>query len=172
MRKRKNKTDLASTQVHVQRLREENRRPNTRSTYSKCWRLWRVNAAPSPARPPDRPCGSEADGAGQEWCARRGWEDGELVWESKAILFLTDVVLPIRQVRPQKLPRAEAGARKRKMAAARQATRRCRLRQAQAQAERRRRRAGGGGDRTRRKSWRTPRRRRATSPRWVDPLSI
>jgi hypothetical protein len=107
---------------------EENRRPNTRSTYSKCWRLWRVNAAPPP-------CGSEADGAGQEWCARRGWEDGELVWESKAILFLTDVVLPIRQVRPQKLPRPEAGARKRKMAAARQATRRCRLRQAQAQAE-------------------------------------
>ena len=35
VRKRKNKTDLASTQVHVQRLREENRRPNTRSTYSK-----------------------------------------------------------------------------------------------------------------------------------------
>ena len=57
------------------------------------------------------------------------------MWESKAILFLTDVVLPIRQVRPQKLPRAEAGTRKRKMAAARQATRRCRLRQAQAQAE-------------------------------------
>jgi len=55
------------------------------------------------------------------------------VWEKKAILFLTDVVLSIRQVRPQKLPRAEAGARKRKMAAARQATRRCRLRQAQAE---------------------------------------
>jgi hypothetical protein len=53
------------------------------------------------------------------------------VWESKAILFLTDVVLPIRQVRPQKLPRGEAGVRKRKMAAARQAARRCRLRQAQ-----------------------------------------
>jgi hypothetical protein len=33
------------------------------------------------------------------------------VWENKAILFLTDVVLPIRQVRPQILPRAEAGAR-------------------------------------------------------------
>ena len=49
------------------------------------------------------------------------------------VLFLTDVVLSIRQVRPQKLPRAEAGARKRKMAAARQATRRCRLRQAQAE---------------------------------------
>ena len=72
----------------------------------------------------------------QEWCAQRGWEDGELVWEKKAILFLTDAVLSIRQVRPQKLPRAEASARKRKMAAARQATRRCRLRQAQAQAER------------------------------------
>ena len=57
------------------------------------------------------------------------------MWESKAILFLTDVVLPIRQVRPQKLPRIEAGARKRKMAAARQATRRCRLRQTQAQAQ-------------------------------------
>ena len=67
----------------------------------------------------------------QEWCAQRGWEDGELVWEKKAVLFLTDAVLSIRQVRPQKLPRAEAGARKRKMAAARQATRRCRLRQAQ-----------------------------------------
>jgi hypothetical protein len=48
VRKRKNKTDLASTQVHVQRLREENRRPNTRSTYSKCWRLWRVNAGALP----------------------------------------------------------------------------------------------------------------------------
>jgi len=35
-----------------------------------------------------------------------------LVWENKAILFLTDVVFSIRQVRPQKLPRAEAGARK------------------------------------------------------------
>jgi hypothetical protein len=55
------------------------------------------------------------------------------VWENKAILFLTDVVLSIRQVRPQKLPRAEAGARKRKMAAVRQATRRCRLRHAQAE---------------------------------------
>ena len=33
------------------------------------------------------------------------------MWENKAILFLTDVVLPIRQVRPQILPRAEAGAR-------------------------------------------------------------
>jgi hypothetical protein len=71
-------------------------------------------------------------GAGQVWCARRGWEDGELVWENKAVLFLTDVVLSIRQIRPQKLPRAETGARKRKMAAVRQATRRCRLRQAQA----------------------------------------
>ena len=69
----------------------------------------------------------------QEWCAQRDWEDGELVWERKAILFLTDVVLSIRQVRPQKIPRAEAGARKRKMAAARQATRRRRLRQAQAE---------------------------------------
>jgi hypothetical protein len=57
------------------------------------------------------------------------------VWENKATLFLTEVVLSIRQVRPQKLPRAEAGARKRKMAAARQATRRCRLRQVQTQAE-------------------------------------
>ena len=85
--------------------------------------------------PPGPPWDSDADGAGQEWCARRGWEDGELVWENKATLFLTEVVLSIRQVRPQKLPRAEAGARKRKMAAARQATRRCRLRQAQAQAE-------------------------------------
>ena len=46
MRNRKNETDLASTLVHVQRLREENRRPNTRSTYSKCWRLWRVSARP------------------------------------------------------------------------------------------------------------------------------
>jgi hypothetical protein len=35
MKKRRNKADLASTLVHVQRLREENRRPNTRSTYSK-----------------------------------------------------------------------------------------------------------------------------------------
>jgi hypothetical protein len=46
MRKRRNEADLASTLVHVQRLREENRRPNTRSTYSKCWRLWRVSAGP------------------------------------------------------------------------------------------------------------------------------
>jgi hypothetical protein len=35
------------------------------------------------------------------------------VWENKAILFLTDVVLSMRQMRPQKLPRAEACARKR-----------------------------------------------------------
>src|SRR5207248_3161023 len=69
--------------------------------------------------------------AGQDWCARRGWEDSELVWENKAILFLTDVVLAMRQVRPQKLPRAEAGVRKRKMAAARQAARRTRLRRAE-----------------------------------------
>jgi hypothetical protein len=41
------------------------------------------------------------------------------VWKNKAILFLTDVVLSIRQVRLQKLPRAEAGTRKRKMTAAR-----------------------------------------------------
>ena len=53
------------------------------------------------------------------------------MWENKAILFLTDVVLPMRQVRPQKLPRAEAGVRKRKMAAARQAARRTRLRRAE-----------------------------------------
>jgi hypothetical protein len=45
MRNRRNETDLASTLVHVQRLREENRRPNTRSTYSKCWRLWRVSSS-------------------------------------------------------------------------------------------------------------------------------
>jgi hypothetical protein len=37
-------------------------------------------------------------------------------------------------VRPQKLPRAEAIARKRKMAAARQAARRCRLRQVENEA--------------------------------------
>ena len=70
-----------------------------------------------------------------------------MVWENKAILFLTDVVLSIRQVRPQKLPRAEACARKRKMAAARQAARRCRLRQAEkdagAQAEK-----GNGKEKT------------------------
>jgi len=41
VKKKKNATDLATTQVHVQRLREENRRPNTRSTYNKCWRLWK-----------------------------------------------------------------------------------------------------------------------------------
>jgi len=46
IRKRRNDTDLASTLVHVQRLREENRRPNTRSTYSKCWRLWKVGTGP------------------------------------------------------------------------------------------------------------------------------
>ena len=68
--------------------------------------------------PAPRGAWSDADGAGQDWCACRGWEDGELVGENKAILFLTDVVLSIRQMRPQKLPRAEAGARKRKMAAA------------------------------------------------------
>jgi hypothetical protein len=50
--KKKNETDLTSTLVHVQRLREENRRPNTRSTYSKCWRLWKVSTA--------RPRGSAA----------------------------------------------------------------------------------------------------------------
>jgi hypothetical protein len=38
MRKMRNEMDLASTLVHVQRLREENRRPNTHSTYRKCWR--------------------------------------------------------------------------------------------------------------------------------------
>jgi hypothetical protein len=77
-----------------------------------------VLAAVEGERPPSPLGGSDVDGAGQEWCARRSWEDGELVWENKAILFLTDVVLSIRQVRLQKLPRAEAGARKRKMAAA------------------------------------------------------
>jgi hypothetical protein len=46
MRKRRNEVDLASTLVHVQRLQEENRRPNTRSTYKKCWRLWKVGAGP------------------------------------------------------------------------------------------------------------------------------
>jgi hypothetical protein len=46
----------------VQRLREENRRPNTRSTYSKCWRLWRVSAGASRRTP--SPYGSDADGAG------------------------------------------------------------------------------------------------------------
>ena len=50
MRKRRNEADLASTLVHVQRLRDENRRPNTRSTYSKCWRLWTVSAGPWTAR--------------------------------------------------------------------------------------------------------------------------
>jgi hypothetical protein len=53
------------------------------------------------------------------------------MWEKKAILFLTEVVLSIRQMRPQKLARSEAGVRKRKMAAARQAARRTRLRQAE-----------------------------------------
>jgi len=46
-------------------------------------------------------------------------------------LFLTDIVLSLRQARPQKLPRAEPGARKRKIAAAQQAARRYRLRQAE-----------------------------------------
>ena len=46
IRKRRNETDLASTLVHVQRLREENRRPNTRGTYRKCWRLWKVGTGP------------------------------------------------------------------------------------------------------------------------------
>jgi hypothetical protein len=59
MRKMRNETDLASTLVHVQRLREENRRPNTHSTYKKCWRLWKVGAGPW--RPPRE---SDADGAG------------------------------------------------------------------------------------------------------------
>ena len=77
-------------------------------------------AAPrAPWQPPRPVGGSDADSTGQDWCARRGWEDGELVWENKAILFLTDIVFAIRQARPQKLPRAEAAARKRKMAAAR-----------------------------------------------------
>ena len=56
VRKMKNATDLAATQVHLQHLREENRQPNTRSTYSKCWRLWRVSAGASrqtPARARD-----------------------------------------------------------------------------------------------------------------------
>ena len=57
------------------------------------------------------------------------------MWENKAILFLTDVVLSMRQVRPQKLPHAEAGARKRKRAARRQAARRCRLRQVEKDAD-------------------------------------
>jgi hypothetical protein len=57
VRKKKNATDLASTQVHVQRLREENRRPNTRSTYNKCWRLWRVSAGSSLPSPPAAPLG-------------------------------------------------------------------------------------------------------------------
>jgi hypothetical protein len=126
LRKRKNEADLASTQVHMQRLREENRRPKTRSAYSKCWRLWRVSR-----RYPGGHTWSDTNSAGQDWCASRGWEDGELVWENKAILFISDVVLSIRQLRPQKLPPAEAGARKRKMAAARQAARRSRLRQAE-----------------------------------------
>jgi hypothetical protein len=39
IKKSRNEADLASTLVHVQRLREENRRPNTHSTYSKCWQL-------------------------------------------------------------------------------------------------------------------------------------
>src|SRR5436190_23031245 len=79
MKNRRNETDLASTLVHVQRLREENRRPNTRSTYSKCWRLWRVSAGPWQTPPLlPFPAGvewSDADGAGQDWCTRRGWED-------------------------------------------------------------------------------------------------
>jgi hypothetical protein len=72
-----------------------------------------------------------------------------LVWENKAILFLTGVVLSMRQVRAEKLPRAEAGARQRKTLA-------------------RGRREGKEKKRRRRtrwwlknKSWRTSRRRRA-----------
>jgi hypothetical protein len=71
VRKRKNTTDLASTQVHVQRLREENLRPNTRSTHNKYWRLWRVSAGasrrpprPSPFSLSPSPYRSDADGAG------------------------------------------------------------------------------------------------------------
>jgi hypothetical protein len=79
VRERKNKTDLASTQVHVQRLREENRRPNTRSTYSKCWRLWRVSAGPPPWDGPsveatlttlDRNGAPAAAGRTVSWCGR------------------------------------------------------------------------------------------------------
>jgi hypothetical protein len=50
IKKIRNETDLASTLVHVQRLREKNRRLNTHSTYKKCWRLWKVGAGPW--RPP------------------------------------------------------------------------------------------------------------------------
>ena len=76
MRKMRNETDLASTPVHVQRLREENRRPNTRSTYSKCWRLWRVSAGPwRPPREatltaPDRTGAPAAAGRTASWCGR------------------------------------------------------------------------------------------------------
>jgi hypothetical protein len=78
VRERKNKTDLASTQVHVQRLREENRRPNTRSTYSKCWRLWRVSAGPPWDGPSveatlttlDRNGAPAAAGRTVSWCGR------------------------------------------------------------------------------------------------------
>jgi hypothetical protein len=46
-------------------------------------------------------------------------------------LLMLLCVVGFPQLRPQKLPRAKAGARKRKMAAARQAARRSRLRQAE-----------------------------------------
>jgi hypothetical protein len=64
----------------------------------------------------------------QDWCERRQFADGELVWENKAILFISDVVLQIRCVKPTKRSRQEAGRHKRKLAAARQLARRAKQR--------------------------------------------
>ena len=46
-----NVADMAAVMQRVRRMREEDRRDNTRKTYSKCWRLWEVRSIISPSCP-------------------------------------------------------------------------------------------------------------------------
>lgn len=38
-----NNADMATLMQRISRMREEDRRKNTRKTYTKCWRLWEVS---------------------------------------------------------------------------------------------------------------------------------
>ena len=60
----------------------------------------------------------------QEWCGRRAFDDGVLVWEKKLLLFLDEVVLSRRFVRPQRLSATKAAVRRCEQGRYRQAAKR------------------------------------------------
>ena len=68
----RNQEDLDQHEKAVMAKRIANRNPSTAKGYRRGQDAWKA------------------------WCRQRNWEDGELVRETKLLLFLKDVVIPLR----------------------------------------------------------------------------